>query len=111
MSQLVALTLRLLFSLTPAAYANGAGKLRRAETAKTPADLAKPLKASAKATATWHACTDAMRRDFVLWIESAKQAETRERRIAQTLEKLAAGKKKMYSGPVGNPTCASVVSW
>ena len=79
-----------------AAYANGAGKMKRAESAKTPADLAKGLKASAKATATWQACTDAMRRDFVLWIESAKQAETRGRRIAQTLEKLASGKKKMY---------------
>jgi hypothetical protein len=78
------------------AYELGAAKIARAETAKTPTDLAKALKASAKATATWQACTDAMRRDFVLWIESAKQAETRGRRIAQTLEKLASGKKKMY---------------
>jgi len=78
------------------AYENGAGKLKRAETAETPADLAKALTASAKATATWQACTDAMRRDFVLWIESAKQAQTRGRRIEQTLGKLAAGKKKMY---------------
>jgi hypothetical protein len=78
------------------AYENGAGKMKRAASAKTPADLAKALKASAKATATWESCTDAMRRDFVQWIESAKQAETRARRIGQSVEKLAAGKKKMY---------------
>jgi hypothetical protein len=78
------------------AYELGAGKIARAESAKTPPDLGKALTTSSKATATWQACTDAMRRDWVLWIESAKQAETRARRIAQTIEKLAAGKKKMY---------------
>jgi hypothetical protein len=78
------------------AYELGAGKIARAETAETPADVAKALKSSANATATWRACTDAMRRDWVLWIESAKQAETRARRIGQAVEKLEAGKKKMY---------------
>jgi hypothetical protein len=78
------------------AYEAGAGKIKRAESAKTPADLAKALKASSKATETWTACTPAMQRDWILWIESAKQAETRERRIGQTVEKLVAGKKKMY---------------
>ena len=79
-----------------AAYANGAGKMKRAGSAKTPADLVKALKASAKSGATWDASTDAMRREWINWIESAKQDETRARRIGQTVEKLAAGKKKMY---------------
>jgi hypothetical protein len=78
------------------AYELGAGKIARAASAKTPPDLAKALKASAKATATWESCTDAMRRDWILWIESAKQAETRDRRRERAIESLAAGKKKYY---------------
>jgi hypothetical protein len=79
-----------------AAYENGLGKMKRAESAKTPADLAKALKGSAKATATWATCTPAMQRDFILWIESAKQAETRGRRLERTMASLEAGKKKAY---------------
>jgi Bacteriocin-protection, YdeI or OmpD-Associated/Domain of unknown function (DUF5655) len=79
------------------AYANGAGAMKRAQTAAMPADLAKALKAaSAKARETWDACTPAMQRDWILSIESAKQAETRTKRIGQTIDKLAAGKKRMY---------------
>lgn len=76
------------------AYEAGAGAVERAKTAKVPPDLARVLKG--KAAATWESCTDAMRRDWIVWIDSAKQAETRARRIQQTAEKLAAGKKKMY---------------
>lgn len=78
------------------AYENGAGKMKRAESAKTPSDLAKALKASSKATATWDSCTPAMQRDWILWIESAKQAQTRERRVERAIELLAAGKRKNY---------------
>jgi hypothetical protein len=78
------------------AYELGAGKIARRSDVKTPPDLAKALKASEKATATWDTCTDAMRRDWILWIESAKQDETRTRRIGQAIGRLAAGRKKMY---------------
>ncbi len=78
------------------AYENGAGKMKRAGESKTPADLAKALKSSAKAAATWDASTDSMRREWINWIVGAKQDETRARRIAQTVERLAAGKKRMY---------------
>lgn len=78
------------------AYVNGAGKMTRTAEVKTPADLAKMLKASPKASDTWDGSTASMRREWILWIESAKQMETRERRVAQTLAKLAAGKKRMY---------------
>jgi hypothetical protein len=79
------------------AYANGAKAMSRGATdVATPPDVEKALKASKPAAATWAACTPAMRRDFVQWIVSAKQEETRARRIAQAVEKLAAGKKRMY---------------
>jgi hypothetical protein len=78
------------------AYELGAGKIARAASVETPPDVAKAIRASKPAAATWAACTPAMQRDFVVWITSAKQAETRTRRIGQAVEKLAAGKKKMY---------------
>ena len=79
-----------------AAYVNGAGKMARSKQAKLPADLGKALEASAKAKTTWDACTDAMRRDWIQWIDSAKQAATRDKRLGQTIAKLSAGKKRMY---------------
>ena len=45
---------------------------------------------------TWDDSTPAMQRDWILWIESAKQAPTRSKRLGQTIEKLTAGKKRMY---------------
>lgn len=37
-----------------------------------------------------------MRRDVVTWIEAAKRAETRARRVATAIERLAEGKKRFY---------------
>lgn len=85
-----------------AAYAHGAKQAERnpavaaGKEAKVPADLAKAIKSSAAATATFAACTPRMRADWVAWIESAAKPETREKRIARTLEKLAAGEKRNY---------------
>jgi hypothetical protein len=78
------------------AYVNGAAKMARTTEVKTPTDLAKSLKASPKASETWDGSSASMRREWIMWIESAKQMETRERRLARALEKLAAGKKRMY---------------
>jgi hypothetical protein len=78
------------------AYENGAGKMKRAESAKCPADLSKALKGASKATATWDTCTPAMQRDWILWIESAKQQQTRERRVERAITLLSAGKRKNY---------------
>jgi hypothetical protein len=73
------------------AYEAGAGKiLRDPAGVKAPADLLKKLRGAAKRT--WDACTPAMQRDWIVWIDSAKQAETRARRIDQAAAKLAAGK-------------------
>lgn len=79
-----------------AAYEHGAKKMARAGTAKTPPDLEKALKASQPARATWTTCTPAMQRDWIVWIESAKHADTRARRVERAAGQLADGKKKLY---------------
>jgi uncharacterized protein YdeI (YjbR/CyaY-like superfamily) len=68
---------------------------------KVPADLRKVLAASARAKARWEDLTPLARRDFVSWIESAKQAETRKRRIESVPSRLASGKRR--------PCCYAVV--
>jgi uncharacterized protein YdeI (YjbR/CyaY-like superfamily) len=69
---------------------------------KVPTDLRKALAADPKATPKWKDLTRIARRDFVSWIESAKQPETRRRRIERACSMLAAGKKR--------PCCYSIVS-
>jgi hypothetical protein len=78
------------------AYALGAGKIARSTQFDLPEDFAGGLKKSKPATATWATMTPAMQRDMVAWVTSAKQDETRSRRLATCLEKLAAGKKRVY---------------
>ncbi len=81
--------------LLAAAYELGAGKIVRAATElELPADFSRELKGPA--AKTWETMTAAMRRDMVSWIEQAKQAETRTRRINTSLEKLRAGQKRVY---------------
>ena len=59
---------------------------------KAPAYLAAALKKDAKARATWARLTPGRQREYVEWLVQAKRAETRERRLAQALAWLAAGK-------------------
>ncbi len=68
---------------------------------KIPADLQKALKASPKVEALWKDLTPIARRDFITWIEGAKQSETRARRIEVTKSKLSAGQRR--------PCCYAVV--
>jgi hypothetical protein len=79
-----------------AAYEKGAEKMARSTEFEVPADFEKALGATKRGTATWETMTPAMRRDMVLWVTSAKQAETRARRLATAIEKLEAGKKRVY---------------
>jgi hypothetical protein len=60
-----------------------------------PADLRKALAAAPKARALWSDITPIARRDWILWITSAKQADTRERRIKNACSMLAAGKRRV----------------
>jgi hypothetical protein len=62
---------------------------------RVPADLRKALSAAPKAKALWSRITPVARRDWILWITSAKQAETRARRISNACDMLASGKKRV----------------
>ncbi len=46
---------------------------------KVPTDLGKALAATPMAKAQWRDLTPIARRDFISWIDSAKQPETRRR--------------------------------
>jgi uncharacterized protein YdeI (YjbR/CyaY-like superfamily) len=66
-------------------------------------DLRKALAATPMAKAQWRDLTPIARRDFISWIDSAKQPETRRRRIEKACSMLAAGKRR--------PCCYSIVSF
>jgi len=62
---------------------------------KVPADLRKALAAALpRARQVWSDITPIARRDWIHWIVSAKQAETRARRIRNACSMLAAGKRR-----------------
>ena len=65
------------------------------------ADLRNVLAAASNAKAQWLDLTPIARRNFISWIDSAKQPETRKRRVENLPSRLAAGKRR--------PCCFSVV--
>ncbi|KAF5407129.1 MAG: Bacteriocin-protection, YdeI or OmpD-Associated [Candidatus Udaeobacter sp.] len=80
-----------------------------------PADLRKALSAAPKARKLWSDITPNARRDWIHWITSAKQPETRARRIKNACSMLAAGKRRVccfdrsgfYSKSLSAPKAAS----
>jgi uncharacterized protein YdeI (YjbR/CyaY-like superfamily) len=66
-------------------------------------DLRQALEADPAAKAKWVGLTAIARRDFVSWLEGAKLAETRARRIEKACSMLVAGKRR--------PCCYSIVSF
>lgn len=58
-----------------------------------PAYIAKAFKSDVKAWNNFRALAPRQRRDFVVWIHTAKKPETRERRIRESMRLLAAGEK------------------
>jgi uncharacterized protein YdeI (YjbR/CyaY-like superfamily) len=58
-----------------------------------PPYIAKAFKTNPKAWQTFQSFARTYRRDFVVWIHTAKKPETKERRIRESIELLAAGKK------------------
>lgn len=60
-----------------------------------PADFAEMLESHPAALATWNATTAMAQIDWIHWAESAKQAATRGKRMAQALEMLSEGKKRV----------------
>jgi uncharacterized protein YdeI (YjbR/CyaY-like superfamily) len=64
--------------------------------AEVPDDLAAALKKNRKAAAVFDGFSNTNRREYIEWITQAKRAETREKRLAQTLEWLAEGKPRNW---------------
>ena len=60
-----------------------------------PADLRKALAADPKARALWADITTNARSDWIHWITSAKQPETRARRVKNACSMLAGGKRRV----------------
>jgi hypothetical protein len=61
---------------------------------KVPADLKNALAAAPQAQALWMEITPGARWDWIRWIRSTKQSETRRRRIEVALSKLRAGDRR-----------------
>ena len=59
-----------------------------------PADLRTAFESAPEAKAVWDELTTMGRQDWVRWIESAKQPETRARRIKRTVDQLSEGKRR-----------------
>lgn len=88
----------------PASASYGGRRYNRAMTSiepQIPLDLHKALRADPKAFALWKTLTPVARRDFISWIESAKQSETRKRRVDSMCSRLLSGKRR--------PSCYALV--
>jgi uncharacterized protein YdeI (YjbR/CyaY-like superfamily) len=68
---------------------------------KVSTDLRKALALDLVVETKWKDLTPIARRDFISWVESAKQEETRKRRIERVGQMLKAGKRR--------PCCYAVV--
>ena len=64
-----------------------------------PGDLQRGLAASPTARAAWNDISPLARNEFICWVEDAKQAVTRERRIRRTREELEEGKRRPCCWP------------
>jgi len=62
---------------------------------RVPMDLRKALGVAPLAQALWTDITPMARRDWILWISSARQQETRKRRIENACAMLASGKRRV----------------
>jgi len=62
---------------------------------RVPADLRKALAAAPKARALWSNITPIARTDWIHWITSARQPETRARRVVNACSMLTAGKRRV----------------
>jgi Bacteriocin-protection, YdeI or OmpD-Associated/Domain of unknown function (DUF1905) len=66
---------------------------------RVPMDLRKALAAAPLAQAAWEDLTPLARRDWIFSISSAKQPETRRRRIEKACDMLASGKRRLCCFP------------
>jgi hypothetical protein len=66
---------------------------------RVPMDLRKALAAAPSAQASWADITPMARRDWIFSISTAKQPETRRRRIEKACDMLASGKRRLCCFP------------
>ena len=64
-----------------------------------PVDLREALVGNGPALELWQDITPLGRNEFICWVEEAKQAKTRERRIRRTQEELLEGKRRPCCWP------------
>ena len=64
-----------------------------------PPDFAGALTSSEAALATWHDITPLARNEWICWVEDAKKAETRQKRIRWGCESLGEGKRRPCCWP------------
>lgn len=57
-------------------------------------DLQAALRSDPEALALWEKLTPLGRNEFICWVDDAKQAKTRRRRIERTRDELLEGKKR-----------------
>lgn len=57
-------------------------------------DLQAALRSDPNVLALWEVLTPLGRNEFICWVDDAKQAATRQRRIARTRDELLDGKKR-----------------
>ena len=62
-----------------------------------PTELGKALKANPAAQSFFNSLPPSAQREYTEWISEAKRDETRERRLAQTVEQLAQGKRRYWN--------------
>jgi hypothetical protein len=79
-----------------------------------PADLRAALVTSREAFDAWNDITPLARNEFICWVEDAKHAKTRARRIRRTVEELEKGQRRPCCWPgcahrqrTGRPTSVS----
>lgn len=63
-------------------------------THKLPSDFKKAITSDPKVLAVWEDITPLARNEWICWVTSAKQAETRDRRIAVGLDKMRKGMRR-----------------
>ena len=66
---------------------------------KLPADFRKAIEGNAAAMSLWTEITPLARNEWICWVTSAKQAETRKRRIKVGIDKLRGGMRRPCCWP------------
>jgi len=62
-------------------------------------DLRAAIEAEPAVLAIWQSLTSLGRNEFICWVEDAKQAKTREKRIMRTIEEVQEGKRRPCCWP------------